>query len=125
MKPIVFKKDSWHYKLADGMGYPSEDICGYTRQVLEALLLATLGVGICAALLYLVASVPMWIGMMLYLGMFLEPLPGAEGGSIILFFAAVCLICYHASQVDLEAPSFARVAYRSFKEKYCVRVEFK
>jgi len=145
MKTLVFNKESWHYKLARGYGHSCTDICTYGRQVLkgilEAVFLFFFGsaaiaacVGVVGMLLFLVASFLSYVAAGLVAGVWPDPndaiiMGGTTvivimGGATVLVVGRLMKMC-DKSKPFIPKDSFIAEAYKSWKDKYCVPVEFK
>lgn len=149
MKPITLNKDSWHYKLAAKLQMynswdTTTDLCSYTRTIFlaavtvlggAAVLLSVVGVG----LLLVGDTLALWAAVAT-VGLNVAPSPLAFVGTI----GAAGVIVYYTlngmekayTQYTLKrngkeldpyksrSDGFIRKAYRSFKEKTCVKVVF-
>jgi hypothetical protein len=146
MKSLTFKKDSWHYKAAmfvfDSWQIPN-DLCGYVRHVIWGGLMFILLMSFCAALAcgvgYLLCMWLHWLFQMISTMSFIAPSDEAVIVNVILGVIAACgaailaikLIVdykndmrqkrYEEGYVEPE-PGFLRVAYRSFKDKTCFKI---
>ena len=143
MKPFVFNKDSWHYWLATeltsfGKFKTETNICEYTRAVLKGAFWAAVGLAVALGLIYWVVITIVWWVVVLQHGFFHEPLPIVLS-SIVGIFGVSALIgtgvpwlwkkarrkLYDSRQAKREkvkTDNFITEAYRSWKEKTCVRV---
>lgn len=145
MKSLNFNRDSWHYKVATRWGgmpewFEDTNICDYTRAVMKGLLGALLLATLAFALLYWAADTIAWWIAMLVTGVFIE-----EPGPIILtgltaFAIVVSSLSYAlhrfsewklkrdeekagaAKHTPRKPDSFVKKAWRSWKDKTCVRV---
>lgn len=144
MKQLNFKCDSWHYKLAKFVGYyieydsdeQSGDICGYTRAVLFGCMLFLLGFGCMVVLLMGVVHLLMGLAFSLAYGAWIM----TTLGEITLFFSivglslAISTIVMDKLHKWINTPrnhhkasvpdGFIKSAYKSWKNKYCVRIKF-
>ena len=138
MKPIVIDTKSWHYRLVSNMSAdaPAQDICGYSKQVLLALLMLFVCMVFAYLLLFIVAdfiaavtaTVVHWITS----GNFVF-----TGGIGLL---AVCLLTVIGvptalfilvkNRMDCQRydpnykPGFVMSAWQSFRGRYCVPVQY-
>ena len=137
MKTITWKTTSLFFQLAADYGpmyrsNPCEDICSYTR----AVAMGVLGVLFRIALFSLVVVITLgglipWVAFMLMHGL-VEIGPLATVNVILDgVFSIFALLIYgeylmkqHGLNVEIKPPSFVKEAYRSFKDKTCVQVEF-
>lgn len=143
MKPFVFARDSWHFWLATEFGsfHRSRDcsnICEYTREVLKGA--ATLAL-FCAAglgILYWVAITAAWWAVVVQYGFFEEVGPVALTLIVVVFGGAAFIaegiprifkrVQRYIRRNDVryrekvKTDNFVTHAYRSWKEKTCVRV---
>jgi hypothetical protein len=146
MKTLKFNKNSWHYKLAEAAGYSpaaeldevtgewsykTGEICSYSRYVgswfLMAaflLMLAYLAMHITVNFLFGVVFSIMYMTMLFngagFVGLFIFCIASA--------FAIAALVINWAkksTQKTLDNPdSFIGNAYRSWKDKFCAKIEF-
>ena len=145
MKPFVFNKDSWHYWLATEVGAFSKyrtdsNICEYTRAVLKGVLLLTFFAAVFSAIVYWITITVVWWVVILQHGFFeaegpivLSAIVGIFctawfiGGGIPWAYRKVKRAVYEARYPDgyrekIVTDNFLTHAYRSWKEKTCVRV---
>lgn len=145
MKPFVFNKDSWHYSLATELGsFPKyqtdSNICEYTREVIKGGLLFGLVVALALGLLYWITITIVWWVVILQYGYFPENGPivlslvvGSVGSATAVAhgtpwaYRKVRAACYDERQSwesggRIKTDNFLTHAYRSWKEKTCVRV---
>jgi len=138
MKTLKFSPDSWHYKMiykyTPARDRDLVDICSYTRYFLFSLLtigLILLGVTLAS---FVVSQILVGIGFSLWYGMFIfsEVAQLAMGVIAVLGLAIgfVALMSWFSEkrQEYKEAhrndpDGFVKEAYKSWKEKYCARVE--
>lgn len=131
MKTFELKKKSWHYWLANFGGervYTHTDICAYIRYVmygtfflmLVAAFLATLS----GATLFAIGNLFSW----LFLGYQLHDITQVIFGILVGFSLMIAVMAakahYNVNVRDSE-PGFVRLAYRSWKDKFCARIELK
>lgn len=136
MKTLVFKENSWHHYLANfGMRRVHgrhTDICEYTRSVIKGLLLCILAYTMLAGVISLYAyTIYNWI-MWALVGMELDKITTVVTGVTAICAGAIGVAVgwTYASErtsdvCDAITPNFVRVAYSSWKDKFCARVEFK
>jgi hypothetical protein len=133
MKTFQLKKDSWHYKLANfGVDhaayrvYESSDICSYIRYVMYGLfwflVVSTIVLALGGFALYSIGNLIGW----LFLGYILES--GTIGffiiiGAFSLFIGTTAAVMITKDRMQHEEPGFVRLAYRSWKNKFCAKVE--
>lgn len=143
MKPFVFNKDSWHYWLATELTsfskYKTEsNICEYTRAVLKGAFWATVGLAVALGLIYWVVITLVWWVVVFQHGFFDEPAPIVLSAivGIFAFSAGVSegvprlwkkarrklYDSRQAKREKVKTDNFITEAYRSWKEKTCVRV---
>ena len=153
MKPITFSKDSWHFKLMSNMNHlpdnydrydpaPSTDICAYSRKLFTCLLVVAIVVmiavmagpvtwGDCIAWLVACNVTGQWI------------LPDGLGagaiGEVVIAIAIGIAWCITTMYIKYKTwkrankpkenvpdePSIIYEIYRKFKDKTCVRINFK
>jgi hypothetical protein len=144
---MVLRANSWHNRLVRKFyGYECQDnICVYTRAVLFALML-------CACIAVAVSAITVgtffgvgwtvgWIVAMVVEGQFIIPVGRDEwqGGLVFLtlllaFFTALVFGCSRLGRLyksrhrflpALPPDNFASKAWRSFRDRTCVRLSFK
>lgn len=150
MKALTFNTNSWHFLLAtkvasyrvpsvskysDGEFYTygdSADICTYSRHVMGGLLLLTLaGVAIAGAG-FIVSHflLGIWFSIMLGTWFFSDWAVGAMivfgiGGFIIGTKVVIDWLYNRRMNSRTKPDGFVKHAYKSWKEKFCVQIEFK
>lgn len=136
MKPFTINKNSWHYRLANeygGLERWEDDFCSYSRRVGLGLCAALLLSAVCSLLLYPLVDLAIWA----YFRMFVDPVDMSTAAEIFCIIAAVLLLAlaigvfgslremYVESRPRVKKePSFLTLAYRKFKDKTCVRVNY-
>lgn len=145
MKELVFNTDSWHYKFAKWGGYNQNlhgsDICAYTRRVLLSFFFA--------ALIFLGIVVAAFAVVDIVFGLIFSIIAGAwimgEVGSFTLVVVSIIMVLvgcfclseyikekrcearerrYNKNRNKVVEDSFLIHAYKSWKEKYCVKIKF-
>jgi len=143
MKSLIMKKGSWHYLLASitmlgDLEYYDMDICRYTRRVLLGLLILGVAAMLLAFLGFMFWNVIFGVIFSLIYHQFLFTDLGILTSMIIVVVAVIINVKLFVDKVaawelarDLrkmrkakKPDGFVKVAYKSWKEKYCVRVEF-
>lgn len=143
MKTLTFNKNSFHYKLAEFGGldkWNSYDICSYTRRVVVGMLLMCVLGSIFAFLANIIIQVVLGIGFSFWYRQDLFSDWGKAGmimivtsaaGGIILFVPQMLWRAYQNRQAriaGLDLPvkpdGFIKTAYKSHKQKYCLRIDF-
>lgn len=151
MKPITFSKDSWHFKLMDKMhrlprnydeyaDNPTTDICAYSRRLFTSLLIVA-----CMAMPAAMAGPVAWgnciawlvVGCVTGQWVTLDGL-GAAAPVEVFVVAAIGIAWgittlhikykqwkYVNKKLPVEEPSIIYEIYRKFKDKTCVRINFK
>lgn len=145
MKALTFNKNSWHFLLATKMGHyrpydresgygDNADICTYSRHVMGGLLLLTLAAAAIAFAGFIVSHILLgiWFSIMLGTWFFSD---WAVGAMIVLGIGAfvigmkVAIDWQYERRMSSEyrnrPDGFVKHAYKSWKEKYCVQIEFK
>lgn len=138
MKYTKLNVNSWHYKLAESVGYDPDnnDICSYTRRVIVGIFcLVALIVFIAAtsaAISFLL--VHMVLGAYFYFAYGLVPAFEFFFGWGIVIVSAICAACNlsylklkerkYLRDTEEKEPSFFVTAYRSWKDKFCVKLQF-
>ena len=155
MKALNFNKNSWHYRLVsklelyeaphqkdiwgDGELYTvgdSGDICTYSKRVIFALFLVS--IIIAAIILSLTIAVHTLLGI--YFSLLANEWIFTEFGNVgmILSIATISMIGIYVAVEDLDdyykrksnkksnkPDSFMKNAYRSWKNKFCIPIDFK
>lgn len=154
MKALTFKKNSWHFWLAKLVGYEAPttwtrgdgtvahygdkgDICTYSRHVVGALfsilVISFFGVMGTAIIGTLLAHVILGIIFSIIMGTFFFTDIGVIGLFIITIVSLVAGTMYSLSWLRDRAresdesnnpDGFIKHAYRSWKEKYCLKINF-
>ena len=130
MKIFELKKNSWHYRLAN---FGSDrvclhsDICTYIRSVMIGAFwfAAVLAVGLFFAgcTLFAIGNLFSW----LFLGYELAQVTISIG---MIYFSVTLMFAYLYGREVVQykirdgEPGFVRLAYRSWKDKFCAKVEF-
>ena len=145
MKPFVFNKDSWHYWLATDVGNFSKyrddsNICEYTRAVIKGAMNVTLIAAVALALVYWITITIVWWVVILQYGFFEATGPIVLSATTGILTVAILImegipwayrkgkrVVYDMRHKDgyrapVKVDNFLTRAYRSWKEKTCVRV---
>lgn len=148
MKSLTFNKSSWHYRIATKVSnyspYDEEydrgdspDICTYSRHVAGALLLLTLGAALFLGISYILIHVVLGIAFSLMTWSFMFTEIGFAGLIALCMIGFVCGAIYLKNKIEErrnnrrysnrgvpKPDGFVKNAYKSWKEKYCVRITF-
>lgn len=134
MEPLHLKEKSWHYKIATMFGLrfveTYTDICRYTRAVIFGFLFSLMM--LLSILVLLIGYVI--TGYFLFHGTFFpsqdSPIVASFVGTYASLFAVANLGIVFAVERRLHSikstpskPSFIKLAYRSFKDKVCCKIE--
>jgi hypothetical protein len=157
MNSLTFNKDSWHYKIATKVvGYrprndddwyegasDNNDMCTYTRHVMGALLLISVGIALGLYAFYALVEVILGIAFSLMYWSWMFSSLGAVGFVFLSIVSAAYGIKTLVNRINesrlmnrreyfkhrlngiVKPDGFIKNAYKSWKEKYCVRIEFK
>jgi hypothetical protein len=140
MKTLTFNRKSWHYQFADKGGYwPRQDlegnyvgdICEYTVAVIKFFLvfimLAAVGTLVAIPIVHMLFG----IIFSLWYGVFLMTEVGMVGVALTVAMLCVGLMLWsimawqdRKQRLVNGNDSFMSNAYRSWKEKYCVKITF-
>lgn len=136
MKTLTFNTKSLHYRVAKfGLGSyndPSEDICSYVTEVALGTLKLSLafmsGAVLATMSAKLIVEVVLSVAFSIYYSTYLSTTESFIGLCII----SICLIglvvtrisAIHRNRSQNKPDSFIRSAYRSVKNKYCVKIKF-
>ena len=129
---ISLKTKSWHYRLATAYGSLSTyaettDICDYTRQVLKGVFIAVFMTAIISVAALCVIDMLMGIGFSIAYGVMLMNPPGLIALILIIALGIIFSIAFAADKMNETVrntqPGFVRTAYRSWKDKFCVKVK--
>jgi hypothetical protein len=137
---ITLNKNSWHYRLATEYGgyttYDGQDICTYTKSIIGSLVV----IAFCLLLFSFFSMLIIHFGLGIVFSFITGTLFFSEMGwaafAIFIVFgggaASLWIIFYlrdrRREQIErdglLDHDGFLKHAYRSWKEKYCVRISF-
>lgn len=137
MEVIQISKTSWHYRFmswCDEGHVAVSDICEYSRKLVLRLIAVSIGVLIllflAGLIMFTIGDTMAWIAACITTLSFLNPEPTAGGFLVVAFIFGVSLTIYslfkrYRSVVTekMDIP-FISKAYDSWKNKFCVRVEF-
>lgn len=137
MKAIQISKTSWHYNFMKWCndGYvDASDICEYSRKLVLRLIMAAIGglfLSIIAGfIMFMIGSTIAWAVASVVSLSFLPPEPAAAATLLVVIGIGVPLALYvlfienqDAIAKKMDTP-FIRSAYDSWKNKFCVKVEF-
>lgn len=138
MKPFKIKRNSWHFWLAKQGGfneYSSQDICTYLRRMIAGSLNVTLKAALAAFALAAAGLIlwSLWEALWwLFAGSGTASNAAQCGLAILVIVAASILFIalvrlrwwWNSRRVQqLKEPGFITLAYRSVKDKTCVKIE--
>ena len=131
MKTFELKKKSWHYFLANFGServYSHTDICAYIRYVIYGtfwfIIMGGAGAFFSGCVLFSIGNLFSW----LFLGYELEKMTvGVFTMFSAFFMMGLFLVGKDTIQHKMRdgEPGFVRLAYRSWKDKFCAKVELK
>lgn len=131
MKTFELKKKSWHYWLAnfgDLRVGTNTDICSYIRCVIWGafwlLVAAGAGAFLSGCVLFAIGNLFSW----LFLGYELSNMTvGVFTVLSALFLTGLAFVSREAiaEKMSKSEPGFVRLAYRSWKDKFCARIILK
>jgi len=140
MKTIEINQMSWHYKLANfavtnyDLEYRCNDVCDYTRKVLFGafvfLIACVCGIMASVMFVWMFADTLAWIVASIVQGGFIYPNPPTIALLVVLALFTVIGALYSipkgfaAINRTVDIP-FVKTAYRSWKDKWCAKIEFK
>lgn len=144
MKTLTFNKNSIHFRLAnmydDFDCNDDHDICSYSRFVIAGFVVSVMALGGITFMWYLLVNAVLGIIFSLLYGVFLFNEAGFAGAAVITFILLLSLVTFgnysyrkyknnktkHNKELGLlpTPDSFLVNAFKSWKEKYCVRVTF-
>lgn len=139
MKQLTLNKNSWHFLVATKMGgyndrYDDSDICSYSRKIASGLL----RLGFCGLLIAMIGFIMfhtlfgIWFSIMF--GTFFFTSLGMVGVGFIVLAVQIVVVSKVLGYLQNRSTSteyrnrpdgFIKHAYKSWKEKFCVQVEFK
>lgn len=140
MEKLVFDKTSWHYRLATTYAgyrtYDERDICTYSKHVAGGLLAILIGLTLVWLVLFLFVQPLIGAAVSLYYGVNL--LSADHEFSLGVMLAVALISCLVKGYLSIEKrilmrrnkptgytpPNFIQKAYISWKEKFCVQIEF-
>jgi hypothetical protein len=135
MESLKIKKDSWHYKLAKfgaRHGYVpySSDICSYTKHVIWGLLLGFMAFLAIFTFICGIGNTLAFLAAISVYGIWLEPDWPAQVILILSISVGLFLLVFLIYPIvdnivnsDYNTDKFVPSAYRSFKNKFCIKVE--
>lgn len=134
MKAIEFKRGSWHHKLATihdpyyNRDWKDEtDICTYTRHVFLGFLYFLFVCGVFGLLAFVSLNTLFEIYQWVF---FSQPMNELSivflcvvGGilTMVLLAGGTAVV---REKLDSSNPGFVRISYRSWKDKFCVKINF-
>ena len=133
MKTLQFNRNSWHFKLVNTLFgysvYEIPDICSYTRAVLFSLFLVTLFAILIAFGVFLIGDFLGYLIASILNFTFIEPENAAIVVMMLLFISSIFGIGYligkfSSRTLEKVSDSFIAESYKSFKGKYCAKIEF-
>jgi len=148
MKTLTFNKDSWHFQIATRIAgynapysYPGEDhvygdnadICTYSKYVVSGLLLLMITGALLAGVGYILAHVLLGVWFSIVLGKFFFTEIGIIGlivliGIVIAFGVKLLNDWRYSQRMKAEyrdgPDGFMKHAYKSWKGKYCLKINF-
>lgn len=144
MKPLLLNKKSWHYEIAKFAGFSSSDghdnMCDYSRSLVLGILLGSFLTFAAAALEVALIEGFMGIAFSLYYWQMMFSDIGVIGACVIVLALVLTIIGCLVYVADKRRtaryervrngepapePGFIVHAYRGWKEKYCIPIEFK
>ena len=140
MKNIIFNQNSWHYYLANRIGnyHPyyrpygygdSTDICTYSRFVLWGIIKLFMFGIMFAVVSHIMIHIMfgIWFSFMLHTFFFSET--AIVGLMFLGIIFVILLFCWYDELIAhrrYDKPdNFLTQTYKSWKEKFCVKIEFK
>lgn len=138
MKTLELKTNTWHYFLAEigGRNLSETDICYYTRSVILGALLMSVFVFIALLMWHVTVHTVLGAIFGVIYGTYMFT-PAGEAGLIIFGIISVFVLMYLLSlgmvalqdrmknTVINKQDNFLYHSYRSWKDKYCMRVVIK
>lgn len=106
------------------MWHNDQSICSYTKYVLLGLFFAVSTTAIATSVGIMIADMFIWVLAMIVTGSILEPRSFAIVGLLLMFFLMRFAIDMF-SPANMLRNSYIGHAYAAFKEKTCIKVDFK
>lgn len=144
MKTLIFDKNSWHYYFAtkgsDFDPCDGHNICEYIQYVLAGIIRHTFVLLLLFALSYCAIHMILGIGFSIVYTTWLIDGAGFAGALLTFYLLAIIGVVYTKEYIhdrkwkryemmekgSIERPdSFLVNAYKAWKNKYCVKIEFK
>lgn len=145
MKSTTLNVNSWHYKLASWFGYDPDfkdhDICAYLRRVMLGMVIVPIAAA--AAIILTIAVSIILVHMVLGPWFFfMYGIPFNEFATVgwVILLAAGTLFGFffgmdrfkrylhnkrnEARNSPEQEPGFLKLAYRSYKDKFCMKLQF-
>lgn len=134
MKPLIFNKDSWHYRIASKYGNfdpKNSDICSYGRRIFLGLLMISLI--ILSILILGIMNIDLFLGIVFSFicGSFVV---GMAGQAMICFYIILAsFISAHKyvkwkknryENYRCKSDGYLINAYKSWKDKFCLQINF-
>ena len=119
------KKNSWHYRLYETYGcnpWVPYDICGYTRGVAAGILAVCFLILISSLFGSIIIDFLMWSYINLFVGN-LELSGGAFTFVIAFGFLLAVTLLKLITDSYIGNDNFLTEAYKSHKDKYCIKVK--
>ena len=125
MNTIKLNRNSWHYRLYECYAnkyFEPNDICVYTKNVILGAITVFFITAIAVVASIAVGDFLLWSYFNLFVGSVDMETPAA----IFLMFAAFAILIFGIDTFQDYSKfhdNFVTSAYRSYKDKYCVKVE--
>lgn len=133
MTPYVIDKNSWHYKTMLKFNSYSlwrcQDICAYVRAVLITILLLGLTAATIGGFIALVfGDTIAWVAACFMMGTIVDV---GIGPIVLMLLTSISVIFVGYYRVDTwmkdrsyDDPGAVKLAYMSWKDKYCAKITF-
>lgn len=130
MKTFKLNRDSWHFRLANFVTnrvYSDTDICTYVRSVIQGALWLAFATAIVACVGGAAVFTVFNIFGFLFFGQefHLVSVMVLTNVTILGLFIGIFIAKEkYEEKTRFDKPGFIRLAYRSWKDKFCAKVEF-
>lgn len=134
MKSIKFDDTTLITKFATTFGWEGywvedeRNICSLTKHVITGLVVTAVFCALAVLSAILVGNLIAWIAWMVLNLSWILPNEPAFGGIVALVFGGtigfIAWVNAHGHSVTAHTPSIVKAAYRSWKDKMCVRLEY-
>jgi len=126
-RTLTVNKSSWHYFLATRFSdYPRgvdfDDLCGYSGYVIKGIFGLIAGIAVFAGAAYCFDDFIIGLIFSIIYHSFMVDIPGL---TFIAIASAIILFPIFHMWISYTSDGFIPSLYRSYKNKFCMEIEFK